>query len=1577
MPNYTVIAESKTSSKVLGALNIIGGGLEVGFSVSASALSGGLTAPLLTLTATHGVSTIINGVEMIWTGVPSPSLFEKAFIPYVGENIAFYTDFSLGLVLPGSVVVFRGVDLYKKFGVFSPKIFPNTINDKIRNLFHCMSLNEIRATKGTHSYKYVITTDGELIIGRPKVSSILGINGRPQATDFLKHSDLASGAHVVGAGQVTFTNGILRGKGAINSYSGHYMPWGNTKLVETVFRHNGFKEASNIYVDVAETAIFKGTKRTVALTDPLITRAVGQLYLSPLTSLGKTHRFSETSSPVIRTYTTLSSDVGLGEFSFFDIYDHPSVSLVSSQAVAMAAAGMPSYEILQHLIPELASLSTGESYYKDDYQAADKIVKASLVKEYAQQYAANLQKAVEVRANQLEFAAVIQEMRHLEQFASFIERFDPEFGKAFSALTNAAVGIFALATQALSPLAIFGTVFGIFNSVTSLFGEEEDPNEEVKQMINALGEYIHEGFVGIHDAMKAYSEHEILAMEYFYNATRDLSIRGFKQLAEQGQITYGNLKLLMSQSAHAYTIQASLGAKAIEDIAKTQALISSEGYSRTSGRAMGLARRKVYNIQDIYKYIRDIIEFTQDYEHGAKSFWATEAIGPAPAWFKINGLLKKILRDHGDKFSYIEPQPNLLLILPLIENLEKIFQHTDNFVLDFSSFINLVTLRDSLLQLKQFHEKLHKPALEDAIFDDFIKRLNLLREIVLKNLASENIKIDQVEMVESQKEEMDDKYAELQLFKEQKIEVGANYGSMDLDEIREKYCQDIFMIDGGYYQCEKQDNVWTCRWGSSKSDHGRVSRVIRHYINPWGYILQKAKDTVDEITYRIVDSYRGSQRIYGDMWRRGFDNYYLISPSPDYIEFKTRQCIDRMTMSHQAEKLSWFGNHSKVDMDVKLSIQDNTKIYRSENWSSYLSDLQANTIRTILAPHTDSRTDYLQQQRKGIYQHRLDLESKIISRISPDILPAMLIYPTQPGYFILPSPPIDIAFLDSSYRCIIQKKLAKIKLTYESTAEDIVIYVNLQFRVPVEELKKIYRFSVRKRNLFYNDAEGIWWYVAGGSYAMEERGELEKVKLPGDYNYDLVHKPKLVDHPGLFDTGFPSETTLTHVATNETQSWVASVMQEYEFKRDEQLRTLRHIFNLDLYQPVMNSFRDSSEMMHVLLESFPILSLSNSSFINAFLHSGKYIANLVQLEQMIKYGDGVVTSKLTSVFDDSVRVLEQIRQQIKVIRQLSQAHNTSSQDPKLCIAEKSINRFLVHFVTRVKIADATEMFLPPHLAEQYPSQVAVCRKSTHPVACVQTEILKIIATGLGVVLEKPEAKPTTFDSQPSQFAMQTYSCTVEVGDELVCIDRANNWVRRVTILRAVSLSWGDVELTSDRYNCTALQDGVVGRYCLGAKTEFIEKPLIDVDSASASAEPLSTLGSAALYGACYTVLPEALGDLLRVYGYLNEQNASRVKFLANIILLGLSGSWLGTGTGMVTHKVLTCAGISDSKARVTANTVAFAVNTGGKINTMSVAATATSYLGGRFGLWAEKCLVLKLRDREHASSALAKRITGP
>lgn len=1566
MPNYTVIAESKTSSKVLGALNIIGGGLEVGFSVSASALSGGLTAPLLALTASHGVSTIINGVEMIWTGVPSPSLFEKAFTPYVGENIAFYTDFSLGLVSPGNVVIFRGVELYKKFGVFSPRIFPNTINDKIRNLFHCMSLNEIRATKGTHSYKYVITTDGELIIGRPKVSSILGINGRPQATDFLKHSDLASGAHVVGAGQATFTNGILQGRGAINSYSGHYMPWGNTKLVETVFRHHGFKEASNIYVDVAETAIFKGTKRTVALTDPLITRAVGQMYVSPLTALGKTHRFSDTSSPVMRSYTTLDSDVRLGEFNVFDIYDHTSIS---ARAAAMAGAGMPSYEILQHLVPELASLSTGESYYKDYYEPAVKIVKANLIKEYAQQYAANLQKAAEVRANQLKFATVIHDMQHLHEFASFVGRFDPEFGKAFSALTNAAMGIFALATQAFSPLAIFGTVFGIFNSVTSLFGEEEDPNEDVKQMINALGNYIHESFVGVHDAMKAYSEHEILAMEYFYNATRDLNVRGFRQLAEQGQITYGNLKLLMSQSAHAHSMQASLWAKAIEDIAKTQALISSEGYIRTSGRAMGLAQRKVYNVQDIYKYIRDIIEFTQDYEHGAKSFWATEAVGAAPSWFKINTFLKKISREYSDKFSYTEPQPNILLILPLIENLAKIFQHTDELVLDFSSFMDLVDLHDALSQLRQCNEKIHEPILISAVFNGFEKKLTLLRDIVLKSLASENIKIDQAEIVESQKEEMDDKYAELQLFKEQEIAISSNYGDIGLAEVKEKYCQDIFMIDGGYYQCE-QNNVWTCRWGSSKSDHGRVSRVIRHYINPWNYVLPQDIVIVDRITYSIIASYRGQTKIYEDMWRRGFDDYSLISPLSDYIEFKTRQCSDGMTMSHQAEKLSWFGNHSRIDMDVKLSIQDNTGIYQSENWSSYLSDLQANTIRTILAPHAKFESDYLQQQRKGIYQHRLDLESKITSRISPDILPAMLIYPTQPGYFILPSPPIDIDLLDGSYRRILQKRLAKIKLTYESTAEDIVIYVNLQFRASAEELKKIYKFSVKKRNLFYNDAEGIWWYIAGGRYAIEEHGELEKVKLPGDYNYDLVHKPKLADYPGLFETGFPLDITLIHVATNETQSWVASVIKEYEVQRDEQLRTLRHIFNLDLYQPVMNSFRDSSEMMRFILDSFPILSLGNSSSIHAFLHSGKYISALEQLEQMIKYEDGVVTSRLTSVFDDTVSMLGQIRQQIQVVHQLSQAHNTSSQDPRLNSAKKTINQFLSYFVTRVKVIGATEKFISPHLVEQYPSQVAICRKSEQPVACVQTEILKIIATGLGVVLE-PEAKPTTFDSQPSQFAMQTYSCTVEVGDELVCIDRANNWVRRVTILRAVSLSWGDVELTSDRYNCTALQDGAVGRYCLGAKTEFIEKPLIDVESTSASANPLSTLGSAALYGAGCAALPEALGDLLHVYGYLNEQNASRVKFLANIILLGLSGSWLGTGTGMVTHKVLTCAGISDSKARVTANTVAFAVNTGGKINTMSVAATATSYLGGRFGLWAEKCLVSQLRDR--TSSALVKR----
>ncbi|OGT45813.1 MAG: hypothetical protein A3E82_07265 [Gammaproteobacteria bacterium RIFCSPHIGHO2_12_FULL_38_11] len=42
------------------------------------------------------------------------------------------------------------------------------------------------------------------------------------------------------------------------------------------------------------------------------------------------------------------------------------------------------------------------------------------------------------------------------------------------------------------------------------------------------------------------------------------------------------------------------------------------------------------------------------------------------------------------------------------------------------------------------------------------------------------------------------------------------------------------------------------------------------------------------------------------------------------------------------------------------------------------------------------------------------------------------------------------------------------------------------------------------------------------------------------------------------------------------------------------------------------------------------------------------------------------------------------------------------------------------------------------------------------------------------------------------------------------------------------------------------------------------------------------------------VLPEAIGDLFLLLDFLTEANSQRLKFLINILLILMTGSWLGT-----------------------------------------------------------------------------------
>jgi hypothetical protein len=1600
MPNYTVILESKGFTRVLGTINIIAGTLEIGVSVPITYATGGFGIPLSGIIATHGASTFNDGVHMIWTGTPGPNLFEKILTPLVGRDIAFTTDLSLGIVTSGGCAVIRGFDLYKKFGVFSPKVFPNTINDKIRNLFHHLTRDEIRATQGTQRYKWVITTDGELIVGKPKVHGILDIYGKPKVTDFLKHSDLANGAKVVGAGEATFTNGLLVGRGAINSYSGHYMPWGNTKLVETVFKHHGFSEASGLYIDVAKLGLLKGSKRATYGLDPLLEHALTQMYAATPLTLGKTQRlFARSESPMMYSYV-MPDDDALDSGKEFSTFDFGDTTPVAAKITGMANAGIPTSDIMQHLAQELMYLSSGIDY-QTDHQAADKAVKATLIDEYTKQYIANLQRAEQIRVTQAEFAAVIDDMRRLEGFAQFIGKFDPKAGEILHSLNNAAIGVLTIATQALSPLAIFGSIFGILNNIAELFGTHKDPNEDVKKMIDTLGNYVHKGFTDIHNAMKGYSDYQILAMESYYNATRDLCVRGFRQLAEQGQINYGSLKLLTIQSAHSFTVLSSMEAKVIGDIEKVMALLTSEGFSRVSSRARRLLQEKIYTVEDLYRYIDDVSNFAHDPEYGALSYWATESSGHVPSFFKINVIQKKLLQYYSDKFVYTGQQANLQLIIPLIINLARMLS-ISKVALDFNRLMRLIDqILEPLLQYQKFEPKFHHPVLSAAIFSDYQKDLKLLRDVVLDNLKQENSRIDLGEYLDYRKIISSQKASELSDFRADKaVEITADYGRMDRDtvlaEIKEKYCQEIFPTDEGFYQCDKIDGSIKCFSGTSLSPYGRQYLLFQNgglkgligCSMPYGggaAVAEHERDYQYELLFsdqpRFADCrQKPKERAPAcPTWYIDESGRHDVS-CDEYAKVAIRVCQEKIQIQitdsspGAYSQFKWFGNSSAtvaINITVAPSDYSSSHIQTTYGIWSFPEIVRVVTKRTLLAPHKASEEAYSKEQSSNIIKSKAEVESMLSDRPLDGIVPALVLYPLKPGYPILPSPSIDLNLLDEKHCTLIQKNLATVKLTYESTADNILLYVNLQStRSKEETADKVCTFKIGMQNhtLFLKDEARVLRETLGGEWPISETGTFKVVKLEGEHNQDLVHVPIFTEYKGLAETGLPKDVVVLHsasdLAKNITQRW----LDVYQQQREIQLRALRHVFQMDVYQPLINHLDDIAEIAQTLCESYEVLSKGNSSYIKEFYQSGSYVVSAKQLEEIIKHGGALTETKLNQIFEDTFAILEKIKQQIDIVNQLTQYK--SSTYPPLDLAIQVMKGLLKQHIKRVQIHEGTERFIPPHFVEQYPSQVTLCSESTTPLACVQIGVLKIIANNLGVVFEMPtDVKNSSKLQTADRFSMHTYECEIVSVDKQICRDSVNNWKREITIYRNVTLSWGEEGMNLDVYKCRDLEGGVPGKYCEGLKTEYIETPLVEIEISTAEPSTLNILGSAALYGATYAALPEAMGDLLYLYGCISEQNASRVKFAASLLLLGLSGSWLGTGTGMVTHKALTYAGVSDSKARITANTAAFVVNTGGKITPTGVAATVTSYLGGRFGLWAEKCLVSRLRDRQPSSSA--------
>jgi hypothetical protein len=178
----------------------------------------------------------------------------------------------------------------------------------------------------------------------------------------------------------------------------------------------------------------------------------------------------------------------------------------------------------------------------------------------------------------------------------------------------------------------------------------------------------------------------------------------------------------------------------------------------------------------------------------------------------------------------------------------------------------------------------------------------------------------------------------------------------------------------------------------------------------------------------------------------------------------------------------------------------------------------------------------------------------------------------------------------------------------------------------------------------------------------------------------------------------------------------------------------------------------------------------------------------------------------------------------------------------------------------------------------------------------------------------------------------------------------------VSKLPSTTKSWSEID--GDTYQCyQSYPYGASDTVCIGEETKLVKRLILPEEQELFEPGTISTLGTAATYGAAYAVAPELLGDAFRLLGLASEASAEKIKWATSLILVGLSGSWLSAGAAWGSERLLKKIGCSDTSSRLSGQAVAVSLNLAQSFTPMGAATLCVSALAGKFGLWAEKRVV--------------------
>ena len=205
-------------------------------------------------------------------------------------------------------------------------------------------------------------------------------------------------------------------------------------------------------------------------------------------------------------------------------------------------------------------------------------------------------------------------------------------------------------------------------------------------------------------------------------------------------------------------------------------------------------------------------------------------------------------------------------------------------------------------------------------------------------------------------------------------------------------------------------------------------------------------------------------------------------------------------------------------------------------------------------------------------------------------------------------------------------------------------------------------------------------------------------------------------------------------------------------------------------------------------------------------------------------------------------------------------------------------------------------------------------------------------------------------------------CEHQRDGSYVCPDPNDPNIIRVINKLSSAGSWNETGY-DDTFQCQPLPGDHEIQYCLGKKTEFIER-LKNPRPPSTEPNTAAVLGSAALSGFASTAFIEGIGDTLRLLNYADESQAENVKLVLGLSLIACSGSWLAPGASMATKYLLKTAGCSPSLANASATAVSCAVSLGVNATPTGLLATAVNLASSKFGFWAEKKVVEHYFDKK-------------